>query len=350
MPKYLNLVVLTLVGFLLSSCYVTRQALKQNSLYNSRVPVRDIIADPNTPEKTKTALLHVQDVLEFASRNGLKVGGSYQHYIEQSGRPVSYLVFASKPFALESKTWWFPIVGDVPYLGFFAESERDDFALELEQEGYDVHRGKASAFSSLGWFDDPIFSSMLERRRAAYTHLIFHELTHQTYWAPGSVLFNENLAEYIAYELSIKYFQEKNLPKTIEGYETYRRDKKKYKEWLTFFREKLETLYNSPSFQELEEPAKRQKKQELYTQYQSQKSPEFERFNFISNKSWNNARILASSLYTPELELFEKAKECSKKETIREFIAALEVIDPKDPEEMVEQMCNQNNISLSEKG
>jgi len=99
---------------------------------------------------------------------------------------------------LESITWWFPIVGRVPYLGYFSKADRDSKASELRTEGYDVYETGVGAYSSLGWFDDPIYSPMLRRSEADFAHLIFHELTHRTLWIRGSVEFNENLAEYAA--------------------------------------------------------------------------------------------------------------------------------------------------------
>src|SRR5690606_18969091 len=108
---------------------------------------------------------------------------------------------------LEFVTWWFPVVGSVPYIGYFDKADRDAKATELKQQGYDVSVGGAGAFSSLGWFEDPIFSSMLDRGPADTAHLFIHELTHRTLWIPGSTEFNENLAEYVSYRLTPQYLR-----------------------------------------------------------------------------------------------------------------------------------------------
>ena len=202
---------------LLSGCYVTGQAWHQNNLLNSRRPI----------------LLLLQEILAFAGQAGLNVRGAYRYYIELPQPVVSYLVYGAKADRLEAVTWWFPIVGRVPYLGFFDKGDRDDKAGELEAQGYDVYRGAAAAFSSLGWFEDPVFSSMLRRRSSALAHLFFHELTHRTYWAAGSAEFNENLAEFVAHRLTREFLEQKGSSQQLQRYEQVRRDRRLFKKWLT---------------------------------------------------------------------------------------------------------------------
>ena len=98
---------------------------------------------------------------------GLNTDGAYLYYIHTEQPVVSYLVQAAHADKLKSVKWWFPIVGSVPYKGYFTRSDRDAEAEKLRQQGYDVYTTGVGAFSSLGWFDDPIFSSMLRRNTAS---------------------------------------------------------------------------------------------------------------------------------------------------------------------------------------
>src|SRR5207248_1330211 len=145
-----------------------------------------VLADPATKPQVKAKLELVGRVLAYAANEGLETEGAY-HYVIQTQLPVvSYIVEAAEPDRLEFVTTWFPVIGAVPYLGYFREEERDAKAAEYAAKGLDVYKSAAGAFSSLGWFDDPIFSAMLSHGDADTAHLFFHELTHRTLWVPGS--------------------------------------------------------------------------------------------------------------------------------------------------------------------
>src|SRR5690606_17982044 len=138
-----------------------------NNLYNSRRHTDDLLRDPTTPAPVRTKLLRLKELRAYAHSQGLAAGEAYRYYIHLPEPSVSYVVQAAYPDRLQSLTWWFPIVGTVPYLGFFDRQARDEKAAELSRQGYDVETAGVSAFSSLGWFEDPIYSPMLERSPAA---------------------------------------------------------------------------------------------------------------------------------------------------------------------------------------
>ena len=297
-----------LLSYLSAGCYAVRQAVHHNDLYNSRRSVTEVLADPGTDEKTRAALGFVAKALDFAAVHGLNAQNAYTHYIKTSSPYVSYLVQAAYPHKFEFRTWWFPVVGSVPYLGYFSAEERDAQAAILAAEGLDIHKGGVGAFSSLGWFEDPLFSSMLRRSEADLVHLIFHELTHRTVWIPGSVEFNENLAEYVADRLTEEYLLASGKKDLIQIYFDRKEDKAKFRLWLKELKAELTKFYANK--QKLDKNKIIAGKAVIIERYVKEKKPAFKQIDYVGDDNWNNASIMGASLYTPDLEIFEKAHAC----------------------------------------
>ena len=310
----------------MSSCYVTRLAFQQNHLINSRQPVDRVIASPSASENTKKKLILTREILQFAKSQGLNTDGAYNYFIQLEGGSVSYIVQAAYPDKLKSVTSWFPIVGRVPYLGFFKSKERDEKAAEFRRLGYDVTEGGASAFSSLGWFDDPLYSSMLRRPDSDLGHLLFHELTHRTFWIGDSVDFNENLAEFIGESMTRSWLQSKNKTDEIKKYEDRRMDRELLRVWVAGLKKDLEVLYKNPPGGEKEGGSEQLKlaKAMVFKDWQTLRRPPFKANDLIGDEDWNNASVLATSLYSPDTDRFEKAFACSKAKTAGEFLSKLE--------------------------
>lgn len=318
-----RLLLVFLVLFVLPGCYATRQALHHNDLYNSRRSVSGLLADPETDPKLRAKLELVEGILQFAEKEGLNTQGAYHYLIDSGQNVVSYLVQAAEPDKLDSVTWWFPFVGNVPYLGYFKKKERDDKAAELRAMGYDVHTGAAGAFSSLGWFDDPIFSSMLRRDEGDLAHLFFHELTHRTFWAPASIKFNENLAEYVGAELTVKYLRAKGEEDAIKKFEAKKRDRILFADWLRSVRTDLEKLYENPHKKSKAEILAAKKA--LLDRYQrTPLRPLFKVIDYVEGEAWNNAAVLAASLYAPDTQAFEKAHACLRGQPVIVFLKTLQ--------------------------
>lgn len=315
------LVIMTLP--IVSSCYTLKQAYHFNNLFNSRVKVSDVLQDKNQPSEILEKLQLVQNIIKFAKAQGLNTEGAYQYYIHSDGGSVSHLVQAADRTQLKFKTWWFPFVGSVPYLGFFDAKERDQLYQELAKD-YDVSKSSVGAFSSLGWFEDPIYTSMLKRRFTDIAHLFFHELVHRTYWSVGTTRFNENLAEFCAEILTESYLKTLGQRDAITEYFARRRDKVKYVDWLRNLRNDLRDLYarNDINHQETLDL-----KWAMIESYQDA-VPKFEstRYDFIKRKKWNNASILGASLYTPDTSRFYRAFQCLGRPKISIFLDRLRTL------------------------
>lgn len=178
--------------------YGLRQGYGQLNIIWKARPVEEFMQDPNFPDSLKARLRLIDEVRRYAVDSlGLKDTENYKTLYDQKGKEVMWVVLASEAFKLAPKEWDFPVVGSVPYKGFF--NEKRAFALKraLEEEGYDVIVRNPGGWSTLGWFTDPILSKMLSRSEGDLANLIIHEMSHSTIFVKDSVDFNENLATFI---------------------------------------------------------------------------------------------------------------------------------------------------------
>ena len=200
--RFVGLTLIAVVLSALAGCetvgYYGQAIRGQAELLLARQRVADLIADPATPPALGTALRTSVDVLAFAeSELGIAADGRYQSYVDLDRRAVVYNVFASPPYTLAPVQWCFPIAGCVSYRGYFARADARAKADALAAEGFDVHVGGVAAYSTLGWFDDPLLSTFIDRGDAALAELLFHELAHGVVYVPGDTAFNESFATFV---------------------------------------------------------------------------------------------------------------------------------------------------------
>ena len=178
--------------------YGVRQASGQLRIVWNARPVEEFMNDPSFPDSLKQKLRLIDEVRRYAIDSlGLKDTKNYRTMFDQKGQEVMWVVLAAGEFSLEPKQWRFPILGEVPYKGFFREDLAVELKNELEKEGWDVIIRNPGGWSTLGWFTDPILSDMLDRSDGDLANLIIHEMSHATIFVKDSVDFNENLATFI---------------------------------------------------------------------------------------------------------------------------------------------------------
>jgi predicted aminopeptidase len=136
-----------------------------------------------------------------------KVTNNFTEVYNQKNAPILWVITASEPYALKAYEWTFPVVGKVSYKGFFIKELAEKEYNRLKSAGYDADLETVSAWSTLGWFKDPLLSSMLKKSKGGLCNLLFHELFHATYYAPNSVDFNENIASFIAHNATIQFLK-----------------------------------------------------------------------------------------------------------------------------------------------
>ncbi len=226
-------------------------------------PIDYYLENPNFPDSLKTKIRLIEEVKIFAiGELGLNPSNSYSKVFDQQGKDILWNVSASDEFALEPYEWTFPIVGTVGYKGYFDRAAADSEKARLDELGYDTNIRSVGAWSTLGWFNDPIMSNMLYRREGQLAELIIHELTHGTVFVRDSLRFNENLATFVGYIGAIHYL-EKKYGKGSAQVDNYIRSEEDYRMFLAHMlrgAKQLDSLYEEISDLPIE--TKREIKQE----------------------------------------------------------------------------------------
>jgi predicted aminopeptidase len=186
--------------------YVAEQGLGQLRLLSGRERIADLLRRPDLPASRRYKLKSVLLARRYAfDVVGLRETGAYTLSYETHGRPIAHNVSAAAKDKLEPKIWSFPIVGSLPYIGFFRQERAQRLEARLVRQGYDTYLRPVSAFSSLGWFKDPVYSSMLEAPLERLIEIVLHETTHTTIFLRGKVGFNESLAVFVGQQATLDF-------------------------------------------------------------------------------------------------------------------------------------------------
>ncbi len=190
---------------LLAGCgtvgYYAQAVHGQCQILHRKQPIQDLLADPKTPPELKERLKLVLGIRQFAEDQlWLPANGHYRHYADLGRRFAVWSVYAAPEFSLEARAWWYPVVGRLEYQGYFDEDNARRFAAKLERKGFDVHVGGVEAYSTLGWFRDPVLNTFLFNDDTDLAELLFHELAHQRLFVGGDTDFDEAFATAVADE------------------------------------------------------------------------------------------------------------------------------------------------------
>jgi predicted aminopeptidase len=202
------LVVVAFASLTPTGRYLTEAAWKEAEILLRRQPIAELIASPATDPRTRAKLELVLSARSFAAESiGLEAGESFTTFSPLESDTLVLVLSAAYRDRLQPYTWWFPIVGRVPYKGFFDPADARAAARALERQGLDTYLRPASAFSTLGWFNDPLVSTTLDEDSATLVNTVIHELTHNTFYAPGQAVFNESFANFVGAHGAIWYFR-----------------------------------------------------------------------------------------------------------------------------------------------
>lgn len=282
-------------------------------LYNAR-PIKEVMADHNTPDSLKAKIRLVQEIRQFAVDSlGLYESENYTTLFDQKGKPVLWVVNACPPFELESYKWDYPLLGELGYKGYFVEEKAEREAESLKALGLDTDVGTVTAWSTLGWFKDPILSEMLNRSTGMIARLIIHELTHATLYVPGDGDYNENLATFVgdngAY-LFLKYKYGKN-SKEYRDYEGRLSDIEKFGSHVLNGTKVLGQLYEELADEEDVQEKEARKKatiQKIVADADTVTFYDKKRYKRVLNKDFlpNNTFFMQYKMYRSEQNSFEK--------------------------------------------
>jgi predicted aminopeptidase len=315
---------------MLSGCspiYYLRAAYEEGRILWRRQPITDFLATPDLHDDTKEKLTTVLAVRDYA-RNVLKlnVAGSYASYSYVDRPDLTYIVIAAPRTELRPYTWWFLVVGHVPYKGFFSKSEAQAEADRLHKGGYDTTIRTSAAFSTLGWFDDPLLSHLLRFDKVALTEVVFHELFHNTLYIKGAGAFNESAANFIGHRAAIDFFRQRFGEESAE----HRRAVQRWEEELEFaeFVEELIVNLSGLYRRNIAMDDKLRLRDEVFARSKSEWARRIaarpsHRFRGFPQQPLNNAVLMHYGVYLNNLQLFESLYELEGRNLGR-TIAALE--------------------------
>lgn len=263
--------VLTLLTILLlTNCelviYGIKQGKGQLEMVRNAVPISDLMNDPEYPDSLKSKLKIIQEVRQFAINNlKLKDSPNYQAVYDLKGRATAYVVQGCEKYRVKKYVWKFPIVGKLPYKGYFNEDEAKAEAKKLEDKGYDARIVNPSGWSTMGWFKDPVLSSMLNRDESFLADLIIHELTHSTVFVKDDSDLNENIADYVGENGAKCYLAHKygDTSSVLQNYKDIIEDNEKLATYFLVQAHKLDSFYCTQHFLQLSDSLKDIQKQEF---------------------------------------------------------------------------------------
>jgi len=305
MPKQIaiNLFVLIVAATCLqcrSLPYYDQAINGQMEILRNKEPISDLVDNPETPAQLRKKLKFIQSVRDFAAKElYLPVNDHYLSYVALDRPYVVWNVVAAPQFSMTPKTWCFPIVGCVSYRGYFAEEDARRFGDSLKLEGYDVFIGGAIAYSTLGWFDDPVLSTFISLSEPDTAALIFHELAHGILYVKDDTAFNESFATAVEQEGLRRWQASVNDPKGYEKWLRKHRLRRKFTDLISKYRTRLEALYE----RDLPLTAKRSQKAAVFTQMRAEfRDLKSDHGGMAAYDAWfnyplNNAQLISVSTY-----------------------------------------------------
>ena len=313
------LVVASLSGC--SPLYVLRAAYEEGKILWRREPIVDFLNNPQVKPDTQEKLQLVLAVREYA-RDVLKfnVGGSYSSYSYVDRPDLTYIVVAAPQTELRPYTWWFLIVGNVPYKGYFSKEEAQAEIDRLNAQGYDTNMRTSAAFSTLGWFDDPLLSHLLRYDNTILSEIVFHELFHNTLYVTGAGAFNESSANFVGHVASSDFFRAKygdGSAEYLDAVQAWQEER----EFGAFIAEMARTLGDLYS-RDIPHADKLRLREEVFARSKAEWMRRIadrprHRFRAFSQRPLNNAVLMHYIVYLKDLDLFESLYESCGRDLLR---------------------------------
>ena len=298
-----RVVFILISALIISACgsiqYYAQSISGQMKIINNKHPISELVSAPETAEGLKRQLTTIEDILEYAHTHlQLPDQGSYRHYSDTGREYVVWNVFAAPALSMEPKQWCYFIVGCMSYRGYFDKDDAEEYANDLVQSGWEVFIGGVTAYSTLGWFEDPVLNTMLNREDWELARLLFHELAHQKLYIKDDTDFNEAFADSVAIIgleqwLDTRPWDEKQSIFTLLEHEAH------FIDLVLNTRRMLIRLYNSST----DEVSKIEDKNNIILNFQDQLmvlQSNWEgdtRFQSWLTRPVNNARLTAVSTY-----------------------------------------------------
>ncbi len=322
-----------------SGCYVLKQGTILSHYQSQAQDIDKVLAREDLSFETRAFLEEVLAVKTFAVEQlGLSDNNNYARYVETDREYLVDVVTACEELSFSPKTWKFPIVGKVPYKGFYQRKDAERLALRLQKEGYDVWVREVDAFSTLGYFTDPVYSFMKQYPVYQLADLIIHEQTHATIFIKDHMQFNEELATFVGSEGALAYIEHTRGDTEVVETElsVYRQDREQFYSMMRQLYTSLDAVYTSG----LERSEKLRGKNRIISSFQQDVRENYNEYfttdvyRYIADISLNNAHIISWNIYTRDLSLYYDVYR-SLGSSLRRFIDKMGKLDqyegdPKD--------------------
>lgn len=316
-----------------SSCstfYVVKQGYYQLQLVGNAQPIEQALRSPRLDAQARKKLILVQEVREFAAEHlGLNADKNYKN-VNLDWDKIINNISASEPTVFKAYTWWFPIIGAVPYKGFFDEKDAKKEEEKLKKIGLDTIQRRVGGYSTLGFFEDPVWPSMLTMSDHALVELIIHELAHATFYIPYQTPFNETFANFVGKEgarlfIASKYGKESPQMKKIINYQE---NEVIFNMFFSKLFDELDMIYKSSDANEIKLKLKKDRIDKAKKDYQSLK---IKNDFYVDWNNVNNAYLMSFKNYNNDEEIFVELFK-KNKENFKDFIATVaKECNPKDP-------------------
>ncbi len=289
--------------------YYVQAARGQWGVISAARPIDDWLDDPSASDALKQKLRHARRIREFASRELAEPDNrSYTTYADLKRPVVVWNVFATPELSTDLKTWCYPFFGCASYRGYFARADAEHLASELAPQGYDVAVSPVQAYSTLGWFNDPLLNTFINLPEPELARLIFHELAHQVVYVRDDTVFNESFATAVEREGVERWLQAQGSDELRSSWDRSEQRRAQFLELLTGTRRALDEVYAS----QLPEQDKRNRKRALFADLQDRYHAlrdgpwgGFDGYDRYFAQSLNNAHLAAIGAYFDRVPAFD---------------------------------------------
>jgi predicted aminopeptidase len=317
--------------------YLVRAAVAEGRILARRRPITQIVDDSTTPPSVARKLRLVLEARGFASDSvGLRSKESFTTYSRLDRDTLVLVLSGAYRDRLVPKTWWFPIVGSVPYKGFFDFGAARAAAKALDAEGFDVYLRPSAAFSTLGWFNDPLLSTSLRADSIDLVDTVIHELTHNTFYASGQAVFNESFANFVGARGSAWFYRTRGANAAADIADARWSDEKTMSRFWERLYRKVDSAFKAHP---KDSAARLLARDTLYARARRELvdtiGPQLRTINprALERARLDNAALLAHKIYNTDLDLFDAVWQQEGGDLRRTVVRIIEMAKskPKDP-------------------
>jgi len=320
-----------------TGCYLSRGAWEEAKILSRREPIAEIVARPGTPEETRAKLRVVLAAREYARDSlNLRTKDSFTTFSRLDSDTLVLVLSAAYRDTLKPYTWWFPIVGHVPYKGYFDFDQAKRDARKLADQGLDTYVRPADAFSTLGFFNDPLLSTTLKGDSLTLANTVIHEVTHNTFYASGQAPFNESFAMFVGARGAAAFFRSRGQEATAARVDAEWEDDKLL---ARFWGRLISSLDSAYAAHPESKAARLAVRDTIYQRARatlvSEIGPALRTIDprYAERVQLDNAALLARRVYASDLDLFDRLYEREGRDLKRTIgrVIALAKLHPKAP-------------------